>query len=395
MTDRLFERDPYCSCFDAKVVDVREDWVTLDGTYFYPGGGGQDPDVGTIESLPVVEVKTEKGSVKHRVPGNSLRPDQTVHCVIDWERRYDLMKGHSGEHLLFGTIQRRIDELELVKISITPDKKSLMVRGQIDWDLVRDCQRSVNAAIAGGIPSEDIWVDRESPLLNKARVKMDRIHGDRIRLVSFGDYDIAACSGIHVKNTSEIGMLLITKFTSAKPDGDYEIEFEVGGRAISQALDLSSLALQASASMGATSETLLSAISNQREELGRSKNALKRYARESLANIVPVTENEMKIYSGVFEGIDKRVLMDAANSITKERMSLCAFATEGDKLTLIVAASADVGIDCSAVLNDVLKAFSGKGGGNRTFATGGAPVIDQGARAVEDVIEKVRQYRNK
>lgn len=393
MSDRLFEKDPYCSVFDATVVNVSGDWITLDGTCFYPGGGGQEPDIGTIDGKSVVEVKADKEFIRHRVPDHSLRTGQEVRCVIDWERRYDLMKGHSGEHLLFGSIQRRLDELDLVKISIAPDKKMVMVRGQIDWNLILECQRSVNKVIAQKIHSEDSWVSRESPLLEKARVKLDRIHGDRIRLVSFGDYDTAACSGIHVKDTSEIGILLVTKFTSAKPAGDYEIEFEVGQKAIFKALELSGLALQASVSMGATTETLLGAISNQRDELAISKNSLRKYAKDSLAQMVPVTVEGMNIFSGTFEGIDKKVLMDAANSITRESGSLCAFATEGDKLTLVVAASADLGIDCSSILNDVLKGVSGKGGGNRTFATGGASVCGQGERLVGDVVQKVRQCR--
>ncbi len=393
MTVRLYEKDPYCSRFDANVVSINGDWIALDGTYFYPGGGGQEPDRGTIDGLAVVEVKADKESVNHRVPGHKFATGQGVHCEIDWERRYDLMKGHSGEHLLYGSIQKGLDELELVKISITPERKMVMVRGQIDWDNIQTSQRAVNEVIARGLPSEDVWVGKESPLLEKARVKLDRIHGDRIRLVSFGDYDIAACSGIHVRNTSEIGMLLVTRFTSAKPAGDYEIEFEVGNQAMLKALELSSIALQASSSMGATTETLLGAISNQCGELAASRDALRKYAREALDRIVPQIVEGMKIYSGVFKGIDKKVLMDAATSITRESMSLCAFATEGDKLTLVVASSPDLGIDCSAVLNDVLKKVSGKGGGNRTFATGGALVCGHADNLVGEVVQTVRKCR--
>jgi len=393
MIGRLYENDPYRSCFDAIVISINGDWITLDGTHFYPGGGGQEPDSGTIGGLPVAEVKIENGSVRHRVPGHPFKSDQTVHCVVDWERRYELMKGHSGEHLLFGSIQKRLDELELVKISIGAEKKMVMVRGQIDWGLIQACQEDVNAVILKAIPSGEEWVGRGSSLLERARVKLDRIHGDRIRLVNFGDYDIAACSGIHVKNTSEIGMLLVTKFTSAKPIGDYEIEFEVGAKAVSTALELSVLALQASASMGATTETLLGAIVNQRDELARSKDALRRYARVALSHIVPETLDGMNVYRGVFEGIDKKMLIDAANSITKDGSSLCAFATEGDKLMLVVASSADLGIDCSSILNDVLKGVSGRGGGSRTFATGGAPVCGNAEALLGEVVEMAKRCR--
>ncbi len=231
MTVRLFEKEPYCSEFEATVERAEGDWVVLDQTCFYPGGGGQDPDLGTIEAIEVVEVRSDKGSIRHRVPGHRFQEGQLVKGIIDWPRRYDLMKGHSGEHLLFGSIQQKVEGLELVKIAITPDKKMVMVRGNIDWTIISECQRTVNGVIGEGMESEDIVVGRESPLLEKARVKIDRIHGDSIRIVKFGDFDMAACAGLHVKNTKEIGMLLVTKFTSAKPAGDFEIEFEVGEKA--------------------------------------------------------------------------------------------------------------------------------------------------------------------
>lgn len=395
MTVRLYEKEPYRSEFEATVERADGDWIVLDRTCFYPGGGGQDPDKGTISGLNVAEVKTEKDAVKHRVPGHGFHSGQTVVGAVDWPRRYDLMKGHSGEHLLFGSIQRKVEDLELVKIAITPEKKMVMVRGNIDWPVLADCQRAVNGIIAKGVESEDITVGKESPLLEQARVKLDRIHGDNVRIVKFGDFDMAACAGVHVKNTREIGMLLVTKFTSAKPSGDFEIEFEVGDRAISTGLELSSLALQASAMLGGTPITLLNSLANQKEELARAKDSVRNYSKDALARIEPSMIGGMKVYSGVFEGIDKKLLMDAANSIVERSSSMCAFAAEDDKLTLIVAANPDLGIDCAMVLNDVLKQVSGRGGGKTTFATGGACARGQGCRLVDEAIKKASDSRQK
>ncbi|MGD0818548.1 MAG: DHHA1 domain-containing protein [Methanomassiliicoccales archaeon] len=388
MTVRLFESEPYRSEFEAIVEKVDGDWILLDQTCFYPGGGGQDPDIGWIDGLDVVEVKTEKDAIKHHVPGHRLQRGQSILGKVEWVRRYDLMKGHSGEHLLFGSIQKKVEDLELVKIAITPDKKMVMVRGKIDWEIISGCQRTVNDVIGKGIESEDIIVGRDSPLLEQARVKLDRIHGDTIRIVKFGDFDMAACSGVHVKNTKEIGMLLVTKFTSAKPAGDFEIEFEVGDRAIAKGLELSTLALEASNILGATTSTLLSSLTNQKDELARAKNTLRRYAKDAFARIEPVMIGDMRVYSGVFEGIDRKLLMDAANSIVEKSSSICAFAAEDEKLTLIVAASPDLGIDCTMVLNEVLKSISGKGGGSKTFATGGACARGEGSRLVDEAVKK-------
>ena len=395
MTVRLFESEPYRSEFEATVEKAEGDWVTLDRTCFYPGGGGQDPDIGTLEGFKVDEVKAEKDTIKHKVPGHRLTAGQPVKGIVDWQRRLDLMKGHSGEHLLFGAIQKKVEELELVKIAITPEKKMVMVRGKIDWPIISECQRTVNDVIGRGVASEDIYVGKDSPLLEQARVKLDRIHGDRIRIIKFGDFDMAACAGVHVKNTSEIGMLLVTKFTSAKPVGDFEIEFEVGYRAIQKSLELSTMALQASSILGASTTTLLSSLSNQKDDLAKAKETLRGYAKDALARLEPVMIGDMKVYRGVFEGIDRKVLMDAANSITGKSSGMCAFAAEDDKLTLIVAASPDLGIDCTMVLNDVLRSVSGKGGGSKTFATGGAVAPGEGRRLVEEAVNKASSARKK
>jgi alanyl-tRNA synthetase len=394
MTVRLYGSTPYQSEFEAIVEKVDGEWIILDKTCFYPGGGGQDPDIGTLDSLGVVEVKAENDVIKHRVPGHGFHNGQSVKGTVDWPRRYDLMKGHSGEHLLFGSIQKKVADLDLVKIAITPEKKMVMVRGKIDWTIIAECQRTVNDVIGSGIESEDIIVAKDSPLLEKARVKLDRIHGDMVRIIKFGDFDIAACAGIHVKNTKEIGMLLVTKFTSARPLGDFEIEFEVGQKAVDKGLELSTLALQASSILGATTSTLLSSLTNQKDELTRAKDSLRTYAKEAIARIEPSIIGDMRVYSGVFEGIDRRLLMDAANSIVEKSASMCAFATEDEKLTLIVAANPDLGIDCTMVLNEVLRLVSGKGGGSKTFATGGANARGEGNRLVAEAIKKVSTSRN-
>ena len=395
MTVRLFEIEPYRSEFEAIVVKTDGEWIQLDRTCFYPGGGGQDPDVGTMAGLNVVEVKAEKGIIRHRVPGHGFQEGQPVMGIIDWVRRYDLMKGHSGEHLLFSSLQRKVEGMELVKIAITPDKKMVMVRGMLDWAVISECQKIVNEIIERGMASEEIVVGKDSPLLEQARVKLERIHGDRIRIVKFGDFDMAACAGVHVRNTKEIGMLLVTKFTSARPAGDFEIEFEVGDRAIAKGLELSTLALQASAIMGASTGTLLSSLTNQQEELSKAKDVLRTYAKDAFSRIEPTIIGDMKVYSGVIEGIDRKTLMDAANSIVEKSSCMCAFAVDDEKLTLIVAANPDLGIDCTMVLNDVLKSVSGKGGGSRSFATGGACARGEGYRLVSEAVQRASAGRQK
>ena len=158
--------------------------------------------------------------------------------------------------------------------------------------------------------------------------------------------------------------------------------------------ELSTLALQASSILGATTSTLLSSLTNQKDELIRAKDSLRTYAKDAIAHIEPSIIGDMRVYSGVFEGIDRKLLMDAANSIIEKSSSMCAFATEDEKLTLIVAANPDLGIDCATLLNEVLRSVSGRGGGSKTFAIGGANARGEGNRLVAEVVKKASTSRN-
>lgn len=375
MTFLLYATNPYMVSFEAKVEHVRGEWIELDRTAFYPGGGGQDPDRGIIEGLQVTEVKSED-DVLHRVPGHALKEGQTVKCSIDWDRRYDLMKGHTGEHLLFSTISKMRPGTELVKIAITPTKKSVMVRGEVDWNLTFEAQRSVNQSVRAGLRIMESWVGRDDPTIQETRVKLERIHEDRIRIVQIGDLDRAACAGIHVKNTSEIGALLVTKLASAKPVGDHEIEFEVGDAAVRDGLDLASIGLHASATIGSNPYDLVSALNNLKREIQNAKESLKKLSKEALKNIQPQSVGDAKLYAGLFDGVDKKALMDAANSIIRGERSVCVFVSREDRLLLLVACNPKLSIDCVRVLTEALKLAGGKGGGQRNFAMGGASALE-------------------
>ena len=141
------------------MLKVEGDWVTMDRTAFYPGGGGQERDRGTLDGLVVIGVKG-KDEVAHQVLGHKFVIGRSVVGRIDWDIRYGLMKAHTGEHLLFSALSKRT-EMELVKISISPEKKVLVVKGQLNWDMVREAVQEVNSIIAHGAPVGCEYVDRE------------------------------------------------------------------------------------------------------------------------------------------------------------------------------------------------------------------------------------------
>ena len=231
MTDEIFRRDGYLFNFEAEVVSVEGDEVVLDTTAFYPGGGGQVCDTGSIRDHRVTETRYKGKDVVHVVPGNDLCKGDLVWCSVDWDRRFDLMQGHTGEHLLFCSLRRQCPELKIVKIYISPESKYVIVDQDLSWTQICDALRFANQAIRDNLPVTKTVMDRDDPDLEKVRIKLDRIAEDEeISVVAIGDIDLSACSGVHVMETSELEFITVTRKVSAGKDG-FAIHFEVGDKA--------------------------------------------------------------------------------------------------------------------------------------------------------------------
>jgi len=369
MTVKLYEADPYLREFTATVTKVEGEWVVLDRTGFYPGGGGQERDRGTLEGRDVTGIKG-KEEISHQVPGHCLTVGSQVTGVLDWDNRYGLMKAHTGEHMLFSSLSRRT-EMELVKISLSREKKVLVIKGHLDWDIIRDAVQEVNDIIASGAEVTCHQVDRENMGEDGPRVKLDRISDRMVRVVSIGDHDSAACAGVHLKNAKEIGMLLVSKFTSARPAGDWEIEFLIGPEAIRTAVDHSVRSLMLAERMGALPQDSLTAFDNRDRELTRARDALRTYGRMALSSLQPVKLGEWNYYSGSFVGLDRKLVMEKANEMVAGGGSVAALVCQDDKTFLVLACSPDVRLDCVSLLNSVLSLHGGRGGGKPNFASGG------------------------
>ena len=388
MTVKLYETDPYLREFTATVTKAEGDWVVLDRTAFYPGGGGQERDRGTLNGREVTAVKG-KDEMSHQVPGHGLTVGSQVKGVLDWENRYGLMKAHTGEHLLFSSLSRRTD-MELVKISLSKEKKVLIVKGHLDWDMVRDAVHEVNDIIAAGAEVTCQHVDRENMVEGGPRVKLDRIADRMVRVVSIGDHDSAACAGVHLRDAKEIGMLLVSKFTSAKPAGDWEIEFLVGPEAVSAAVDHSVRSLMLAERLGSLPQDSLTAFDNRDRELVRAREALKAYGRLALSSLRPEQLNDKKFFSGSFAGLDRKMVMEKANELVAGGGSVAALVCQDDKTFLVLACSTDVKLDCVSLLNSVLSQHGGRGGGKPNFASGGATGLLDPSVLLDEIIRLLK-----
>ncbi len=224
-TRLLYQEDSYLREFDAVVVDVRGDEVVLDATAFHPGPhGGLDTDTGFLEGSRgrwrIVAARMEGDIVYHVVPGHSLAPGERVHGVIDWERRYSMMRLHTFSHILAAVLYQRYNAL-VTGGHITPE----MARD--DFDLTgagSEWKKALEEAFeeARGIASRCIevkvyWLPREEALRIPGLVKLaSRLppEVDKLRIVEIPGVDIQADGAPHVRNTCEIGEVELVKIES-------------------------------------------------------------------------------------------------------------------------------------------------------------------------------------
>ncbi len=393
MTDEIFRHDGYIFDFEAHVVSVEGDKVILDCTAFYPGGGGQVCDTGMIRDCKVTEAYYNKeGDIVHIVPDNDLKEGDLVWCAVDWDRRYGLMQGHTGEHLLFGSLQRQCEELNIVKIFISPETKYVIVDRDLSWEQIKAAEDFANKAIADNLSVTHSIMDRDDPELEKVRIKLDKIEeGEEITVVAIGDIDYSACSGVHVLETSELGMLVVDRKVKAGKDG-YEIHFKVGEDAKRSSIALSNIALEVIDVIGCKNEDAAKAVSNMKDELELKNRLLKEATKIAVSNIKPDLINGVEVYSAIVPGADRNVMNDAMESI-RSKGGIGAFVSVSEILSVMLASGNDK-VDCRSVLSDTLSKFGGRGGGKPNFSQGGVQDVTKSKEVLDSLLEAVGKALN-
>ena len=386
MTDELFKDDAYVSEFEAEITSVDGDYVTLGGTAFYPGGGGQVCDTGIIGGVKVVEVKEADGEIVHKVPGHRFSVGDRIWCSVDWDRRYDLMKGHTAEHLLFNSLHRQDPELNIVKIFISPESKYVIVDRDIGWDKISEAVRFANKVILENHSVRRSVMSKDDPDISKIRVKLDRIEEDEISVVEIEDVDLAACCGIHVMETEEIGAIFVSKKTSAGRDG-VVIHFEIGVKAVDESMSLATSCLSIIDGLGSKPSDIERTISNMKHELESCKRMLKESTISMIRTLKPVNVGGVDVYAGIFHTSDRSVLTDAAERY-KEDGAVAAFIGVGDNLTVLLA-SGDKRVDCKKLISETLSEFGGRGGGKPDFAQGGVADTAMKERILESLMKGI------
>ena len=199
--------------------------IVLEDTCFYPEGGGQPSDKGTLDGQEVLDVQEKEGIVYHTVK-NEIAVGNIVECKIDWEYRFDLMQNHTAEHILSGLVYRKYG-FHNVGFHMGKEFITLDFDGKLSQQQVTELEKYVNVAVMENRTIKIYYPTKQE--LQKLDYRSKKELEGIVRIVEIPEYDICACCGIHVKSTGEIGCVKILSSDSYK--GGTRLRMIAGKRA--------------------------------------------------------------------------------------------------------------------------------------------------------------------
>lgn len=374
MTDRLYYHDSYLKRFRAHVVDASPDRlrVYLDRTAFYPTSGGQPFDVGKLDGVQVTEVVDEDERIAHVLSAPIQATE--VSGTIDWQRRFDHMQQHTGQHLLSAVLVELFDAAT-VSFHLGSESSSIDVSKVLEPDLLRKAERRANEIVFENRPVAVTFQHSSETLDLRKPTEREGV----IRIISIQDLDRSACGGTHVRATGEIGPILIRKLDRIR--GNQRIEFVCGTRAVQRARAdyeaLSAIARTFSAQLDETP----SLVTAQMEKLQETEKARRKLStelaqargRELYAATSPGSDGMRKVLRRV-ESMSDDLRAEAQSFTAGEKSMFVVLAS--DPPSILFAASKDSGANAGELLKAAVTSAGGRGGGSATMAQGSAPSRD-------------------
>ena len=261
--------DPETLAFEAE-VERGGDEAVLSETYFYPAGGGQPADSGTLAGRDVVDVRSEDGDVVHVLDGR-VEAGSNVRGEIDPSFRRYCMRAHTASHVLYGAGRRLFDELGYGGFDITPEKVRVDLRtpSGIDDDSLVELETLTNRCVWDSRPVSWERLPRQEAL-GRDDVAFNTnteegLTSETVRIVEIEDWDVAACGGTHVGNTGEIGPVAVLE-RSNPGEGLTRVEFAVGPAAIARRSTEKRAVVGATRTLGTNAGSLSEAVERLRDD---------------------------------------------------------------------------------------------------------------------------------
>lgn len=405
MSERLYHSDSSLRTFTGAVTDLRKfasgngelAWqLALDRTAFYPTSGGQPFDTGQLSALardgavlmvPVEQVEEdEDGTVWHFVR-EPLAAGTHVEGQVDWERRFDHMQQHSGQHLLSAIFWQ---ELQAPTISFHLGESTSTIDlagGPLAHHSLERVERIANEIIGEDRPVTSGYVSRveAEAMLAAGQLRKLPARQGTIRLIDIADCDKNACGGTHVRSTGQIGGLLVR--TVEKVSRGVRIEFVCGLRAVRSASadfailrETSALLSTGATELAPTVGRLLTEGKSNAKERQKLREELAAFQAARLVMEVPI-ENGLRLVVREWRDRDRDYikLLASRTAIAAPQTAVIFSANDADPVRMFVARSSDLDFNCGQILREALAQIGLRGGGSADLAQGDVPSEQEAA----------------
>lgn len=364
MTQKLYEQNAYTVSFEATVIACephKERYrVVLDQTAFFPEGGGQASDGGTLNGLAVIDVQERGGTIFHTVD-QPIEVGMTVSGEIDWQTRFSRMQNHSGEHLLSGLIYRGFG-YHNVGFHMGSDGITLDVDGVLSREELAELERQANEAVFRNVPIRAYYPEKSVLETLDYRSKLDLT--ENVRLVEIEGYDLCACCAPHVARTGEIGLI---KVLNACPNkGGTRIRMLCGYDALQDYGAKTHAQAEIMKLLSAPEDQTVAAVQRTLQSLAAAKAEIKELKEKlALAGLKTEQINGITVGFADVEGFDE--LRACAETLLSSRKGICAlFSLKDETGMFVVIAEEDVG----ALVTYLKTQLNAKGGGKPHYVQG-------------------------
>ena len=381
MTKRLFDEDVYMTSCQAKIVERTEDAVVLDQTIFFPTGGGQYADKGTINGIEVVDVKEKSGVIYHYV--NEMIQENQVELIIDWDKRLDEMQQHCGEHILSGIIKQLYDGNNK-GFHIGQDYVTIDMDIKINAEMLIEIEDKANDVIYRNISLDFTYADDLSGV--ELPVRKDVTVNENIRIVTIPNVDCVACCGTHPLRTGEVGIIKLYKVEKNK--GMHRIFFKCGKRALEDLRRKTEIVKAFNQEFSSDDETVLERYYSDKSKWEQLKKSYITLNRKQIDKTLEEQLNKDTSYQlilfDVLSGQDMNYVIKQVSD--KLNTVILIYSNSEKKVMLSHDGSHDV--KCNEIFKKI-REFGGKGGGNTKVAQGIFEDNDAGMMFVKYIEEQL------
>jgi len=404
-TRLLFYEEGSTFDFRAKVLKVFAGrHVVLDRTAFYPRGGGQEPDHGTIEEAKVTDVRKFGEVVLHDVEGSAPRRGSLVNCRVDGTRRRRIMQVHTATHVLNGSSRQVLGPWVWQHSAFKEEdygRLDITHFAHLTGEEVQKIEELANEVVRKNLQVNTSFMPKqEAEERYGFRIYQGGVVPTKsVRVVNIGNWDIEACGGTHTRRTGEVGLVKVTKVERIQ-DGVERLEFVAGESAIRYLHQVDSTLGQVVAVVEGQRENVVKAVESLKEQLeatrGREKVLRQKVVELSIQYVLSSAREVkgVKLYVGTESALGEELIIAQGQKSTESDPFLVytniLVSGNSARLVCFVGAKAvEAGLSASQIAMMVSNLLGGSGGGSPTFAQGGGPSIEKVQSAAESVPEIV------